>query len=154
MSLIHKNLYQEENLTGIEIHSYLSKLVDSLMKSYQIGDNRIEVEKDIAQMNLDVDTAIPLALIINELISNALKYAFPGEEAGAVKISLQEDNRELVLTVEDNGVGLTGHFNVEENKSLGYKLIDLFSKKLEGTLDIVSEEGTKVILRISKYNLV
>jgi two-component sensor histidine kinase len=154
MSLIHKNLYQEENLTGISIQAYLDKLVDGLMKSYKVGTNHIDIRKDIARLNLDVDTAIPLALIINELISNALKYAFPGDRPGTMCISLHELDNELVLNVEDDGVGLPEDFNIGESHSLGFRLVDMFTQKLEGVLQISGDHGTRVTLRIAKYKVV
>jgi two-component sensor histidine kinase len=161
MSLIHKNLYQDDNLTGIKMDEYLDKLISTLMRSYKVGNHEIRLKTSIEPLNLDVDTVIPLALIINELISNSLKYAFRNNEQAELSVSLKTSDRvgpagkeELVLMVADNGPGLPEGFDISKTTSLGYKLIDLFSKKLEGTLSVHNDNGTNVILTFDKFKIV
>ena len=154
MALIHQNLYQEDNLTGIEIKEYLEKLTNSLFSSYNISPDRITLDMDIENVNLDVDTVIPLGLIINELISNALKHAFPKETSGKIIVQLKEENSELVLNVKDNGVGLKGEDETLLKKSFGYRLINAFKSQLDADLNIDGHQGTAVEMRIKDYQKV
>lgn len=150
MALIHQNLYREDNLTGIEIHKYFEKLIDGLFESYNIHPERIKLAMDIEALNLDVDTVIPLGLVVNELVSNALKYAFPGDRAGTISISLKEENKHLLLSVADDGIGISDEWK-EENDSFGYQLIHAFKEKLEATLHVDNHAGTTVSLQITDY---
>ena len=154
MSLIHKNLYQDDNLTGIRMDQYLDKLIDTLMKSYKVGQQHVKLNKSIEPLNLDVDTVIPLALIVNELISNALKYAICEGGETMLSVALKQEDSKLVLSVSDNGPGMPEIFDIEDATSLGYKLIDLFTKKLNGSLEIFNEGGTNVVVQFSKFNIV
>lgn len=146
MALIHQNLYREENLTGVNASEYISKLVENLFDTYNVNTNQIQFEKDIQPLNVDIDTIIPFGLIINELISNALKYAFPEGSTGKIKVQLKEEAGKLALEVEDNGVGLPEGFNLQKLNSFGYKLIHVFSKKMQAVLDVQSQHGTTVRL--------
>lgn len=151
MSLIHQNLYQEDNLTGIEIQDYISKLCDNLFHSYNIQHNKIKLIKELQPLNLDVDIVVPLGLILNELITNSLKYAFADGREGAVKIMLKEENNMLKLGVYDNGVGTQLKEKLKEEYAFGYKMINTFLQKLKGEMKIYSEGGTKVDIEIRHY---
>lgn len=157
MALIHQNLYQEDNLTGIEVKDYFEKLAKSLFNSYNIEPDRIDLELDIEPINLDVDTVIPLGLVVNELVSNALKHAFPDDRKGLIRIQLVEEidisTKEPVLLLEvlDNGVGMEGDAPGEFSDSFGYRMIHAFKDKLEANLDMDTQDGTQVRLRIFDY---
>lgn len=153
MALIHKNLYQEENLVGVDAADYIDKLTDSLMANYQISEQNIAIKKDIDPLQLDVDVVIPLGLILNELITNSLKYAFGENEKGQISMSLKKEKEGIRLRVEDNGKGLPEGFDFERLSSLGFRLIKAFSQKLEGVLNISSSGGTQVDLFIPKFKL-
>ena len=149
MSLIHQNLYQDGDLVGVSIKEYIEKLTQNLVRNYQIEDKPIDLQLDIASSNLDVDTIIPLGLIINELISNALKYAFTKKDSGRLTVKLMQQEKTLQLSVADNGIGLPNSFKPKESNSLGYRLIHAFSDKLKAVLNISSSsEGTVVTLQI------
>lgn len=149
MALIHQDLYQEENLVGVSAQSYIQKLTQSLVNSYQVSPDRIQVRTDIESIDLDVDTVIPLGLILNELISNALKYAFEEEQPGEIFVSLKQKDQNLELKVMDNGKGLPTTFSPEKTTGLGYRLIQAFTKKLKGQLEMLpSTLGTQVLLKI------
>ena len=149
MALIHQDLYQEDNLVGVSAQSYIQKLTQSLVNSYQVSPDRIQVKTDIEGIDLDVDTVIPLGLILNELISNALKYAFDQEQAGEISVSLKQKGQNLELKVMDNGKGLPSTFSPEKTSGLGYRLIQAFTKKLKGKLEMLpSNLGTQVLLKI------
>lgn len=149
MALIHQNLYQDTALIGVETSDYVNKLANSLIKNYKIEDKKIVLNIDVDPMKLDIDTIIPLGLVINELISNALKYAFTNQSSGAIDILLKSSDKTLTLSVVDNGKGLPKDFSVEQVSSLGFRLIKAFSDKLKADLNISSsDEGTKISLTI------
>lgn len=151
MALIHQNLYRDDNLTGVDIRDYIDKLVSSLFNSYNITPDKIELLTEIDSMELDVDTVIPLGLILNELISNSLKYAFPENRTGYIKVVLKETGEGLLLAVEDNGRGLPADWQPETSHSLGYQLIRSFAQKLKARLEVKGNGGTSVSMVMSKY---
>ena len=153
MSLIHQKLYQENNLTGIETESYFSELIDSLVLSYGIDLSKVSVEKNIEDILLDVDTIIPLGLILNEMISNAFKYGVD-KETGIFKFSFSKvSDLELEIVLQDNGPGIPLDFNISQSKSYGMKLIKSLSKKLKSTLDFNSDNGLKITMSIRKFKM-
>ncbi len=155
MALIHQNLYQDKNLVGVPLKPYIETLVNNLVFNYKVEDKNIQVITDIDDIKLDVDTIIPFGLIINELISNALKYAFTEKDSGEITIDLKLKDELLILIVADNGVGLPDNFSIENASSLGYRLIKSFSQKLKATLTIENpSEGTKVRLEIVSFKTV
>jgi two-component sensor histidine kinase len=151
MSLIHQNLYQEDNLTGIEIHDYINKLCDNLFHSYNIHVDKIKLLKELQPLNLDVDIVVPLGLILNELITNSLKYAFTDGREGTIKIILKEENNTLKLGVYDNGIGTQLKEKLKEEYAFGYKMINAFLQKLKGEMKIYSDNGTRVDIEIKNY---
>lgn len=154
MALIHQNLYQEKNLTGVELKVYFEKLISNLFHSYNISNENIKLDMDVENLNLDVDSVIPLGLIVNELVSNSLKYAFPNNESGTINVSLKEEKEMLVLTVSDNGIGFDNEKEILSNNSFGYKLINAFKDQLEADMKIKNEDGLSISLLINDYKKV
>jgi two-component sensor histidine kinase len=147
MSLIHQKLYQSENISTISIPGYIGELVSYLEDSFDIG-NKVIFKQDIEPLNLDVSQAIPLGLIVNESIVNAIKYAFPGGRKGTVSISLQhEGDDHLLLNISDDGVGLPVGLDAIEHNSLGLDLVRGLAKQLGGSITIVSNNGLHVMIR-------
>lgn len=153
MALIHQNLYQDNDLTGIDIRDYISKLCDNLLHSYNIQPGKIQLIKDLQPINLDVDVLVPLGLILNELITNSLKYAFPGGREGTIRIVLKEESDSLRLGVYDNGVGIAPKQRLTEEYTFGHKMIRAFLQKLKGDMKIYNEDGTKVELEIKNHRI-
>lgn len=151
MSLIHQKLYQEENLTGIETETYFKELIDSLMLSYGINDDKVNVKISIENLLLDVDTAIPLGLILNEIISNAFKYGVDKETGMFEFVFKQTSDKELLLKVKDNGKGIPEDFDILKSKSYGMKLIQSLSKKLKADLEYKNNEGLEISMKIHKF---
>jgi two-component system, sensor histidine kinase PdtaS len=146
MSLVHQKLYQSENVALIDIKAYICELVDYLQESFDTA-HRIRFALDIASIEMDVAQAVPLGLILNEAISNAMKYAFPDSKNGVITVSMQPSREGYyLLTVADNGVGLPPDFNVSKGSALGMNLIHGLSKQLGGIVDIKSKDG--VVIRI------
>ncbi|HEY9177569.1 MAG TPA: histidine kinase dimerization/phosphoacceptor domain -containing protein [Flavipsychrobacter sp.] len=148
MSLIHQRLYTRDNITEINIREYISDLVDSLQSAYGFSKDRINIRMDIADELMNVDQAIPLSLIVNELVTNAFKYAYEDNNAPELTITLERKNGNIVLQVADNGKGV----NIEEWKdkdgSFGKELIQTFVEQLNGYLDIVVDKGSQFTLSI------
>ncbi len=153
MALIHQNLYQEDNLTGVDMEEYFTKLIRGLFDSYNIRPDQISLQIDIEDLNLDVDSVIPIGLIVNELISNSLKHAFPDQRKGIISVSMAESDAQLILRVSDDGVGMD-HASMDALKeSFGYRLIHVFLDQLQAKLNIDSSSGTEVTLHIRQYEL-
>jgi two-component sensor histidine kinase len=151
MALIHQNLYSEGNIKGIMVKEYISNLVQSLSDSYNISNDKVKVNINIDDLNLDVDTMIPLGLVLNELVSNSFKYAFKQTTGGILNIMLEEKNEKLHLMVSDNGSGFPADVDVKSAKSFGLKMIKAFAQKLKATLDIYNNNGAVVEMQISKF---
>ncbi|MFT3912301.1 MAG: histidine kinase dimerization/phosphoacceptor domain -containing protein [Ferruginibacter sp.] len=146
MSLIHQKLYQSENISVIAMPEYINELVNNLQDSFNSG-SRIFFELDIEPVNLDVSQAIPLGLIINESIVNAIKYAFPGEEKGFVSVGLKYSTDDhLSLTITDNGVGLHAGIGTKEPGSLGLDLIRGLAKQIGGDFTMNSNAGLQIVI--------
>ena len=149
MALIHQNLYQDTNLIGVDVKDYVTKLANSLVKNYAIEDKNITIKTKIENIKLDVDTIIPLGLIINELISNALKYAFNNKDSGEITIAINKLGNGLNVAISDNGGGLPKNFDSQKTTTLGFRLIKAFTDKLKATLKIdSSEKGTHISFKI------
>lgn len=152
MSLIHQKLYQSENIASIAMPEYINELVNHVQDSLDTR-NRIVFAQDIEPLDLDVSQAIPLGLIINESIVNAIKYAFPHDRKGMVSINLQhEGTDQLLLNISDNGIGLPADLDIIENNSLGLDLVRGLAKQLKGRFNITSNNGLHVTIRFAVIN--
>jgi two-component sensor histidine kinase/Tfp pilus assembly protein PilF len=147
MALIHEKLYQAEDLAHINLKNYLRTLCHQLFRSYRTDPARIFLNLDIIDGNLDVKTAIPCGLIINEAVSNSLKYAFPADASGTIGVRFQREQDVYVLNVWDDGVGLEAPVDVEQTESLGVRLIDALTQQLHGSLEITSTGGVSIGIR-------
>ena len=151
MSLIHQSLYRRDNLTGVNISDYLERLCQSVLETYQTGDSTIHWQTDVEPIMLDVDSVVPLGLIVNELLTNTLKYAFPDGRDGRIWIQAREQTDGLELIVRDDGIGMQQLDQQDRSQSFGYQLIEAFQRKLKADLDIKSTNGTSVRLLIRNY---
>jgi two-component sensor histidine kinase len=143
MALVHEKLYKAENLSRIKLKDYISDLAQALLKGWQKKPGLISLKLDIEDISLPIDSITPCGLIVNELMSNSLKHAFPGDRPGEIRISFHEipDNR-IEFSFSDNGIGLLEDFN--DKKSLGLRLVrSMAIKQLEGMLEINSDGGAE-----------
>ncbi|HJQ24901.1 MAG TPA: histidine kinase dimerization/phosphoacceptor domain -containing protein [Blastocatellia bacterium] len=147
MALIHETLYQSKDLSRINFAEYLEKLVAHVSRSYRIRPEAVKVNIHVDQVSLPIDTAVPCGLIINELASNSLKYAFPADARGELNISFARDDAGYVLRVSDTGVGLPEGFDPERGKSLGMKLVRMLTGQLSGELAHHNGVGTTFEIR-------
>jgi len=147
MALIHETLYQSKDLSRINFAEYLQKLVAHVSRSYRIRPEAVKINIDVDDVSLPIDTAVPCGLIINELASNSLKYAFPADTRGEVNIAFERADAQYVLRVSDTGVGLPSDFDPEMGKSLGMKLVRMLTGQLCGELECRNGVGTTFEIR-------
>ena len=144
MALVHEQLYQSSDLARIDFAEYIERLTDHLLRSYGARADNVTLHLDIAPLSLSIETAIPCGLIINELISNAFKHAFPDDQAGEIWIEVQPaDNQRLSLAVRDDGVGLPSGFDFRRTPSLGLTLVNTLIKQLNGAIELNRGKGTE-----------
>jgi len=143
ISLIHKNLYTAPNIGQLDVVDYIQSLATSILISYQLGPERIGLETNIEPVRLNVDQAIACGLIINELLSNSLKHAFPNEQNGTINISLQSIDEHIKMSIQDNGIGIPNDLDWKNTNSLGLSLVyDLVTEQLEGSITLERLHGT------------
>jgi two-component sensor histidine kinase len=142
MSFIHDLLYQTIDFTNIDFSRYLENITSNIMNTYTMNKN-IKLDLETEPIFLDLDNAIPCGLIVNELITNAFKYAFPAGIQGEIKIVLKQNQGKVILSVSDNGIGLDKHVDYKTTESLGFQLINSLVSQIDGELTYEYNEGTK-----------
>lgn len=146
MSLLHQKLYQANNFASVDMHTYLSELINYLKDSYDLKQ-KIRFNVSIPHIELDISQAIPLGLIINEVVTNSIKHAFPSQFNKEITISMkQTTERKVNLLIMDNGVGFKDNFDIAASKSLGLKLISGLSGDINAEFTLKSNNGTSIIL--------
>jgi PAS domain S-box-containing protein len=151
MALIHEKLYQSKNLARIQFDEYTDTLVHELIRFQGVNTQKIEVKIDVGDISLDIDTAIPCGLIINELVSNALKHAFPDNRSGEITIRVHSVDDKYELAVTDNGVGIPENIDIEDTSSLGLRLVTILAEdQLDGDFSLHRDEGTTVRITFKK----
>ena len=151
MALIHEKLYRSKGLTQIDFKDYLESLTGLLLRSHTGRGIAVRCDLQIAAVTFDVDTAIPLGLIANEMISNCFKHAFAGRASGLVRVSLQaQESGQLCLMVKDDGNGLPPDFSLEKVNSLGVKLVMMLSKQIRGKVTFSSNNGTEFAVTFNR----
>jgi PAS domain S-box-containing protein len=150
MSFVHEKLYQSENLSQIDLSDYARFLASQLFAFYGIDSRRIRLDIDIGNIMVDINTAIPLGLIINELVSNALKHAFPSDREGTITISSRYEDKVLTLVVSDDGIGLRPDLDWKNPESLGLRLVNSLVDQLDGTIELGKEKGTSFIISMHR----
>jgi PAS domain S-box-containing protein len=158
MSLIHERLYQSEDLARIDFSHYIQNLAKHLFQSYRIDPEAVVLQTDVRDVSLDINKAIPCGLIINELISNSLKYAFPQakkadkkkEKKGEIDIQLTAENGKVSLLVKDNGIGLPEDLDIEMADSFGLQLVTTLVNQLNGNIDIKGKPGATFKITFDK----
>ena len=153
MALIHEQLYQSENLDRIDLPLYVENLVANVYQSFGCCNSSIQIQLNIDPISLNIETAIPCGLIINELVSNSLKYAFPYSISGEINIKFSEiSSQQFHLIIQDNGVGFPADFDVENTETLGIRLVRMLTSQLDGSLTIDSQYGTCYNLVLKELN--
>ena len=150
MSLIHQKLYQNENSTNINMMLYLPELLEYLRDSFDIKQ-QIQITTDIRDIHLDISKAIPVGLILNEAVTNAIKYAFPNGRRGEITIGMERiADKRIRLSIADNGIGIPGNWNKMQRDSLGLRLMKGLSDDVRGDFHIENAGGTKITLEFQE----
>lgn len=143
MALVHEQLYQSPNLSQINFDSYLDHLSSHLFQSCGVSSQRVKFKRQSQNLFLDVNTAIPLGMIYNELLTNALKHAFPDDKEGEIKVILgRVGDDHAFLEVADNGVGLPQDFSLEDNRTLGLQIVQTLCQQIRAEIKIDRTQGT------------
>jgi PAS domain S-box-containing protein len=151
MALVHENLYKSDNFAGIDLSDYIRSLVNYLIRTYNVNYNKIKQEINIDHIILSIDKSIPFGLIMNELVTNSLKYAFNDRDEGLFKVEIHKlDSGIIHVSVFDNGVGMPVDFDIKKSTSLGLKLVQTLVDQLEGTFQWHSNGGTEFIIEFSE----
>ncbi len=151
MALVHEKLYRSENLSEIDLKDYIKNLSRHIMATYTTIEQRITIDYDIGDIFLDINSAVPFGLILNELISNAFKYAFPDNRDGKIFIGFNlVDNDRYCFTVKDNGIGLPDDFDISTANTLGMQLVNSLTMQLHGDLEIENKDGTSFSISFEK----
>ncbi|MEO5359673.1 MAG: PAS domain S-box protein [Nitrospirota bacterium] len=151
ISLVHEKLYNTEKLSQVNIKEYIYSLVKDLFIFFTVDRDKINVNFEVPDIHVGIDTAIPCGLIINELFTNIIKYAFKGRDRGEISIRLSEAGLDMLeLIIGDNGVGMPEGIEIGKTKSLGLKVVTILSKQLRGTVEIDRGGGTRFILRFKR----
>ncbi|MCF7935338.1 MAG: hypothetical protein K9L28_03205 [Synergistales bacterium] len=149
MSLVHERLYRSQRLSSINVPEYLKALERHIRTSYEARSGNIKTMVEGGPVELDVDSAISAGLLVTELLSNAFKHAFPDGRSGTVCVRVTaEGQSEVVLSVEDDGIGLPPGFDVEQTETLGLKMVTLLARQLNGSLDVEGPPGVRYTVRI------
>lgn len=143
MSMLHEKLYRSEDLSRIDMNEYALTLINFLLRSYSV-DGKITPKFEINDIHLSIDSAIPCGLIINELVSNALRHAYPDNSEGALHISMRKKEGNITLVVSDNGVGMPEYFTIGCTKTLGMTLVDTLAQQLCGTVNLFNNDGATI----------
>ena len=154
MALVHEQLYRSREYSSISFDEYVNQLGSTLFSMYQVDFEDVQFIVDATEINLDLEKAIPCGLLLNELITNSLKYAFPDGRNGELRVSLQAANGKMILRVSDNGIGLPKNFDFRHAKSLGLQLVTLLVEHdLHGKIMLEHEVGTHYRIEIPMFDL-
>jgi two-component sensor histidine kinase len=154
MAMVHEVLYRSDNFEGVEMQKYFERLSEYLSGVYEGAYRGIRCSVSAKGLSLDLDSAIPVALIVNELVSNSFKHAFPDMRKGGISISLAEKEKQLELVVCDDGVGFEAAKGAKEPSSaqggIGSELVQALTAQLHGEIERRSERGARTVIHFPK----
>jgi two-component sensor histidine kinase len=154
MALVHDKLYRSQNFSSINFSDYARSLAIHLFQSNQVDSNLVQLKTNLEDVFLDIQTAIPCGLILNELITNSLKHAFPDGRGGDITVELHHiKNHTFQIIIRDNGVGIPEDLDIGHTKSMGLQIVTMLVNQLDGTLEVQREAGTtvQVVFKELKY---
>lgn len=150
MALIHEKLYRSDNFKQINFGDYIRHLARDLFNSFLEDPERVELVMELEDLNLDINTAIPLGLILNELLTNSMKYAFPNGQYGSITIKFFRENEKYVMIVNDNGIGLPPDLDIEKTDTLGLQLVKSLIGQVEGDILVNRGNGTHITIKFQE----
>lgn len=149
LSFIHEKLYKRDNLACIDLKDYLQSLASNIISTFSSSKVQAKLMMELEAIEIDIDRCISCGLIVNEVLSNAFKHAFPQEQQGTIRLTLRQEGHKIFLEISDNGIGLSEGFRIESSGTLGMQLIHNLSRQLKATLEIISSQGTAFRLSFS-----
>ncbi|TAN44420.1 MAG: sensor histidine kinase [Nitrospirae bacterium] len=149
MALVHEKLYKTKNLSEVNLSDYIKDLAGAMIKSHGDTKKRISLHMDVAKIPVSIDTITPLGLVINEIITNALKYAFPDNREGLITIKGRSaEDESIELSFSDNGTGMPKNIDLRKTDSLGLTIIrTLIVSQIKGKLEMLTQNGTTFVIR-------
>ncbi|MBI4813898.1 MAG: PAS domain S-box protein [Methanobacterium sp.] len=150
MALIHDRLYQSSHLKSIDIGEYIQTLASDLFRTYATDSDRVKLNFNVEEVMIDINTMIPLGLIVNELLSNCLKHAFPNDRSGQIDIGFHYNHPKYRLTVTDNGVGFPENIDYKNTKSLGLRLVNILTDQIDGNIELKRDKGTEFTIEFEE----
>ena len=149
MALIHENLYRSDSLLEINFHEYIEMLANGLLRFYRFENLSVRLELDVVDVYLDIDTAVPCGLIINELVSNSLKHGFEGRTGtGLITICFVKTSEgDYCFSVADDGIGIPKNMDIEQSTSMGLEIVRILTEQLDGSWTYLSNNGTEFIIK-------
>ncbi len=153
MALVHEKLYQTKSLADVDFKGYIKSLVNSLLRSYGTNPDKVALKIEVADVSLELESAIPCGLIINELVSNSLKYAFPEKREGEIRVAFNLiNNDELLLEVSDSGIGMPKNLDIKNSGTMGLHLVTILSEdQLQGHIELSRIGGTHFYIQFKKH---
>jgi len=142
MAMIHERLYKSSDLKKIDFGDYIRSLTIDLYRSMVADPGRVKLDVDLEDLKIDINTVVPLGLIVNELVTNSMKYAFPNNKSGHIQVQLYRENEKIVLKVIDNGIGFPEDLDYKTATSLGLELVNSLTTQIEGELELDRSQGT------------
>src|SRR6202008_307216 len=142
MAFIHESLYQTKNFESVNFSEYVTTLAKNLIHTYSVNTQKIKLILTLDKLFLNLDTSIPCGLIINEIISNSLKYAFPGNRDGIIFVNLKVVRNRVKIEAGDNGVGIPAEIDIKQTQTLGLQLVDTLIEQINGSLELDRTKGT------------
>lgn len=150
MALIHEYLYNSSDLKRIHFGEYINKLSINLFRTYVMDSSRIKLNIDVEDIMLDINIAIPLGLILNELVTNAMKHAFPGDRNGSINVEFHSKDHEYTLTVSDNGIGIPEELDYKNSHSLGLRIVNSLTEQIKGKIELDRTGGTAIKIKFAE----
>ncbi|MDI3549541.1 MAG: hypothetical protein PWQ15_643 [Methanobacterium sp.] len=154
MALIHEKLYQSTDSKEINFGEYIRQLSGDLFHTFLREPGKVQLVLELDDLHLDIDTAIPLGLILNELLTNAMKYAFPEERYGTIAVKFYKKDEEYVMKVDDDGIGLPSDLDIDKTDTLGLQLVKNLIEQIDAEINIQVDQGTHITIKFSEKEYV
>jgi two-component sensor histidine kinase len=150
MAIVHEQLYRAKDFSRIDLNKLIEDLITNLFSTYGVNPEHIIPKINVQNGSIDINTAIPVGLIINELVSNSLKHAFPSDRRGSIHIECYLFDNKLKFLVSDDGIGFPQDINYRETESMGLLLVNTLIDQLHGSIELDTSGGTKFMITITK----
>ncbi|MCB1121888.1 MAG: sensor histidine kinase, partial [Verrucomicrobiae bacterium] len=141
IALIHEQLYKQEDVSEIDLANYLKLLLRQVLRTFELGNKHIASFVEFKGVYLSLTKAIPCALIVNELVTNSIKYAFHNQDSGEIRVHAEKDGDKLIMSIRDNGSGFSQKINIDETETLGLKIVRTLTRQLGGELEMREDQG-------------